>query len=99
VSSPTTIPLLMLMFGLVATRRYEQKAWQAGRLSDRVAAWLIVGRLPVLLLGFALITDRDLPVMAVMTAIGLIAAFVLQPIAAGRLAGARARDRGEPPSP
>ncbi len=56
VSGSTTIPLLLLMFGLVITKPAEERAWRSGRISDRAAAWLIVGRLVVLGLGFALIT-------------------------------------------
>ena len=97
-SSGTTIPLLMLMFGLVITRPAEERAWRTGRISDRVAAWLIVGRLPVLALGFALITGRDPAVVAVMTGVGLLLAFILAPIALGRLARVRARGRGGPPA-
>jgi hypothetical protein len=91
VTEPTTLPLLVLMIALVVTRPVEERWWKSGRISDRVAAWLIVGRLPVLATGFGLIIGLPLLQVAVLVAIGLVAAFVLQPVAAGRLIAARAR--------
>ena len=96
-SSGTTIPLLLLMFGMIITKPAEERAWRAGRISDRVAGWLIVLRLPILALGFALITGRDPVVVAVMTGVGLVLAFVLAPVAVGRLHAVRARGGGGPP--
>jgi hypothetical protein len=75
--TPQTIALALLVFGLVATRLWEEGRWRAGRISDRANAILVVGRLPALVLGFALITGLD-PVAAVgLTGIAVVAAGLL----------------------
>ncbi len=89
----TTLPLVVLMVLLVVTRPLEERWWRAGRLSDRGAAWLIVGRLIVLAVGFGLIVGLGLPELIVLTVISTAGAFVLEPIAEGRITRVRVRDR------
>ncbi len=97
-TSDTTLPLLGLLALLFITRPLEERAWKANRISTRVAAWLIVARLPGLGFGFGWIIGLDPIEIAVLTVIGLVAAFVLQPVAVGRLEQARAQGRGGPPA-
>jgi hypothetical protein len=98
VTESTTLPLVVLMVLLVVTRPLEERWWKSGRISDRTAAWLIVGRLVVLAAGFGLIVGLDLPKLLLLLAIAAVAAYVLQPIAQGRIARVRAQDRTGPPS-
>ena len=96
-TSDTTLPLLALLAVLFVTRPLEERAWKAHRISTRVAAWQVVARLPALGFGFGVIIGLDPIEVAVLTVIGLVAAFVLQPIAVGRLEQARAQGRGGSP--
>ena len=98
VTSETTLPLLGLLAVLFITRPLEERAWKASRISTRVAAWLIVARLPALGFGFGVIIGLDPIEVGVLTVIGLVAAFVLHPVAVGRLEQARAQGRGGPPA-
>jgi hypothetical protein len=83
--TPQTIVLAVLIFALVATRPLEERRWRDRRLSDATAALLVVGRLPVLVTGFALLTARPLPVTALMAGLALIVAVVLRPFVVRRL--------------
>lgn len=90
-----TILLALLVFAMVATRPFEERRWREGRLSDRTAAWLILGRLPVLLGGFCLIEGLPLPATAAAVLVGLVPGVLLHRWTVGRLRRARdrARDR------
>ena len=92
-SESTTLPLVALMVLLVVTRPLEERLWKSGRLSDRGAAWLIVGRLIVLAVGFGVIVGLGIPQTLLLIVIAAVAAFVLEPIAEGRIAKVRAQDR------
>jgi len=92
--SATTFPLIVLLLLLVATRSLEERRWRAGRLSDRVATWLIVGRIPALALGFALIVGLAPLELVIVVGVAVAAAFLLQPVARTRLLAVKARDRG-----
>ena len=83
--TPETIALALLVFALVATRLWEEGRWRAGKLSDRAAAWLLVGRIPFLLIGFTLITGQEVVVIAGAGVLGLVAAAALYPWIVGRL--------------
>ena len=91
--TPTTIALALLVFALVATRLWEEGRWRSGRMSDRTNALLVVGRLPVLVLGFAVIAGVDPAVAAGLTAVALLAAAVLYRPVLARLRRSAARDR------
>jgi len=80
-----TILLALLVFAMVATRPLEERRWRAGRISDRTTTLLVLGRLPVLIGGFALITGRPLPVLVGMTLIAVLVAAVLYPLVLGRV--------------
>lgn len=80
-----TILLALLVFALVATRPFEEGRWRAGRMSDRTSALLVVARLPILVLGFALITARTPEVTLLMVGIAGGVAALLFPLVAGRL--------------
>ena len=95
--SLVTLQLIGILFLMVITRPREERAWRAGRISDRTAAWLVVARLPFMAFAFGLIIGRSPVEILVLTGIGLLAAFILQPVAAGRLAKVRAQERGQPP--
>ncbi len=94
--SPTTLPLVALTLLLVATRSLEERWWKAGRISDRFAAWLIVGRLVVLGVGFGLIVGLELPQLLLVAAGATIAAVVLEPVAERRIVAARERGVSPP---
>lgn len=83
--TPQTIALALLVFSLVATRLWEEGQWRRGRLSDRTAAILVVGRLPLLTCGFALITGQAVLAVLAMTAIGLALAAAAYPFVVRRL--------------
>ena len=83
--TPQTILLALLVFALIATRPFEEGRWRSGRISDRTAAMLVVGRLPFLALGFALITQREPAVTLAMTGIALGIAALVYPLVVGRL--------------
>jgi len=91
--SSTTFPLIVLLLALVVTRPLEERRWRAGRLSDRAATWLVVGRIPVLALGFGLIVGLPPLELVLLVAVAAAAAFLLQPVARGRLLAVKARDR------
>ena len=80
-----TILLALLVFAMVVTRPFEEGRWRAGRMSDRTSALLVVGRLPILVLGFALITARTLAVTVLMAGIAVVIAALVFPLVAGRL--------------
>jgi hypothetical protein len=97
VTDSTTLALVVLLVLLIVTRPGEERLWKSGRLSDRAAAWLIVGRLIVLAVGFGLIVGSGLPGLVLLSVLSAIAAIVLQPIAQRRIAGLREQDRtGKP---
>ncbi len=89
----TTVPLVVLMVLLVVTRPLEERWWKAGRISDRTASWLIVGRLIVLAMGFGLIVGLGLPELILLVVIAAAGAFILEPIAERRIVLIRARER------
>jgi hypothetical protein len=91
VTESTTLPLVVLMVLLVVTRPLEERLWKSGRLSDRGASWLIVGRLIVLALGFGVIVGLGLPQTLLLVVIAAVAAFILEPIAQRRIASVRAQ--------
>jgi hypothetical protein len=80
-----TILLALLVFAMVVTRPFEEGRWRAGRMSDRTSALLVVARLPILVLGFALITARTPAVTVLMVGIAVVVAALLFPLVAGRL--------------
>jgi hypothetical protein len=80
-----TILLAILVFALVATRPFEEGRWRSGRMSDRTSALLVVARLPILVLGFAIITARPPEVTLLMVGIAGGVAALLFPMVAGRL--------------
>jgi hypothetical protein len=90
--TPQTIALALLVFSLVATRLWEEGQWRRGRFSDRTAAILVVGRLPVLAFGFAVITGQPVVTVLVMTVIGLVMAAAAYPFVVGRLRRSARRD-------
>ena len=83
--TPQNIVLALLVFALVATRLWEEGQWRAGRISDRASAILVVGRLPLLLFGFTLLTGQDALVVAGATILGTLVAAVLYPFVVRRL--------------
>ena len=89
--TPETIALALLIFGLVATRLWEEGQWRRGRFSDRTAALVVVGRLPLLTFGFAVITGQDVLGVLAMTAIGLALAAAAYPFVVRRLRRAAGR--------
>ena len=80
-----TILLALLVFAMVVTRPFEESRWRSGRMSDRTSALLVVARLPILVLGFALITARTPEVTLLMVVIAGGVAALLFPVVAGRL--------------
>jgi hypothetical protein len=91
--NPQTIALAVLVFALVATRLWEEGRWRAGRMSDRTAALLVVGRLPFLALGFSLIVGLEPVAVALFLAAGLGLAALAYPWVTGRLRRSAVRPR------
>ena len=89
----TSLPLVILMILMVVTRPVEERLWKSGRISDRTAAWLIVGRLIVLAVGFGVIVGLGVPQVLLLVAIAAVAAYVLEPIAQGRIERIRVQGR------
>jgi len=83
--SSQEILLAILVFGLVATRLWEEGRWRSGRITDRTSALLVVARLPILALGFCVITGRDAGTCLVLLAASLALAALLYPVAVSRL--------------
>jgi hypothetical protein len=83
--TPQTIALALLVFSLVATRLWEEGRWRSGKMSDRTAAILVVGRLPFLVGGFMLIVGQSPVVVLGSTAVALVVAGLLYPVIVGRL--------------
>lgn len=89
-----TFLLTLLVFAIVATRPTEERRWRAGRLTDRMAAMLVVGRLPVLALGFVLITSPPLEVTVALALVSFGIAALLFPLLVRRLRRGRRADPG-----
>ena len=83
--TPENIALALLVFALIATRLWEEGKWRAGKLSDRAAAILLVGRIPFLLVGFTIITGQDLAVVLGSGVLGGLVAAALYPLIVRRL--------------
>jgi hypothetical protein len=62
----------LLLIAAVMSRPIEARLWRAGRLSDRMATILILGRFPVICCLAALISGADLPLVAGITMLGLL---------------------------
>jgi hypothetical protein len=91
--TPQTVALALLVFAMVATRLWEEGRWRDGRISDRTNAKLVVGRLPVLALGFGLIAGVDPVLTLALTAVAAGAAATLYPPTVARLGRARRASR------
>jgi hypothetical protein len=92
-TSSTTFLLVALLLLLIATRPFEERRWRAGQITDEVAAWLIVGRLPALALGFSVIAGLVPIAVLGLTVIALAVAFLLEPVALRRILAVKARER------
>ena len=79
----------LLIVAAVASRPIEARLWRAGRISDRTAVILLLGRLPVLVLLFGVIQRYELTFVAFTTATALIAPLVFYRLALDML-----RERG-----
>lgn len=83
--TPTTIALAALVFALVITRLEEERRWRDGRISDRTNALLVAGRLPILGVGFGLITGQEPLGVLLLGALGLGLAALVVPYVTRRL--------------
>src|SRR6476620_10875191 len=75
-----------MMILLVATRPFEVRAWRAGRISDRTAAILILGRFPLI----GLVGDAGIPATALLVGLMFVPAILLYGWALRRIQAARA---------
>lgn len=80
-----TILLALLVFVLVATRPFEERRWRNGRITDRTSALLVVGRLPVLVLGYALIAARPAGETLLLAGVAVVVAGLVYPRVLARL--------------
>ena len=64
----------IVLVAAVVSRPVEVRLWRAGRVSDRTAALLLVGRFPVIVLLFGLIHGGSLPITIGLTALALLPA-------------------------
>jgi hypothetical protein len=79
-----------LMIRLVASRPFEVRAWRAGRISDRVAAILILGRFPLIGLVVGLFGGAGLPATALLVGLMFVPAILLYGWALRRIQAAHA---------
>ena len=66
-----------LMILLVASRPFEVRAWRAGRISDRTAAILILGRFPLIGLLVGVFSGAGIPATALLVGLMAIPAVLL----------------------
>jgi hypothetical protein len=66
-----------LMILLVASRPFEVRAWRAGRISDRTAAILILGRFPLIGLLVGVFSGAGTPATALLVGLMAIPAVLL----------------------
>ena len=66
-----------MMILLVATRPFEVRAWRAGRISDRTAALLILGRFPLIGLVVGVFGGAGIPATALLVGLMCIPAVLL----------------------
>jgi hypothetical protein len=62
----------LLIIGAALSIPIEARLWRAGRLSDRVLAILLLGRLPVVLLLFGIIQGYSVPFALATSALALM---------------------------
>jgi hypothetical protein len=62
----------IIVIAAVASRPIEARLWRGGRLSDRAAAVLLLGRFPVLCFLFGLMAGASLPLLIGITAVGMV---------------------------
>ena len=79
-----------LMILLVASRPFEVRAWRAGRISDRTAAILILGRFPLIGLLVGVFGGAGIPATALLFGLMCIPAVVLYGWALRRIQDAHA---------
>ena len=71
------VVVALVIAAAVASRPIEARLWRAGRLSDRTATIMLLGRFPVLCFLFGLITGASLAVVVGITAVALCPAALL----------------------
>jgi len=79
-----------MMILLVATRPFEVRAWRAGRISDRTAAVLILGRFPLIGLVVGVFGGAGIPATALLVGLMCIPAVLLYGWSLRRIRDARA---------
>jgi hypothetical protein len=94
--STTGIAIALLTL-LVVTRPFETRAWQAGRISDRTLAILILGRFPLLGIAAGIVGGANLAVIVALFVVMSIPAIVLYGWTVRRIRD-RAQDLDRPPS-
>jgi hypothetical protein len=82
---------------LVITRPFETRAWQAGRISDRTLALLILGRFPILGLAAGIVGGAGLAGTVVLFGLMCIPGVVLYGWTLRRIQE-RGQDLDRPPS-
>lgn len=64
--------VVLLIVAAVASRPIEARLWRSGRLSDRTAAILMLGRFPVLAFFFGLLSGASPLLALAVTALALL---------------------------
>jgi hypothetical protein len=63
---------LLVIVVAVASRPLEVRLWRAGRLSDRTVTLLLLGRFPLVVALFAVLSGGSLPMTLVLVAISVL---------------------------
>lgn len=73
--------MALAIIAAVVSRPIEVRLWRAGRLSDRVVTLLLLGRFPVLVTLFAVLSSAPLPLAVFVVAISLVPVVACYPVA------------------
>ncbi|HJP89957.1 MAG TPA: hypothetical protein VJ850_13050 [Candidatus Limnocylindrales bacterium] len=66
------VSVVLLIVAAVASRPIEARLWRSGRLSDRAAAILVLGRFPVLAFVFGLVSGASPLLVLALSALTLL---------------------------
>jgi hypothetical protein len=79
------IVVVLVILAAVISRPVEERRWRAGKLSDRTAALLLVGRFPVLAFVFAVLVGGELLFVLAATALAALPALAFYRFTLGLL--------------
>ncbi|HEY0443923.1 MAG TPA: hypothetical protein VGC90_06860 [Candidatus Limnocylindrales bacterium] len=71
------VVILLILVAFLASRPLEIWLWRTGRIPDRIAALLLVGRLPLFVAVIALVSTASWPAALFAVAVAALAPFLL----------------------